>query len=49
MISNKKKPSHGRKISQAEAKRGASAMSHAMMARPTKKAKGQINKKEKKI
>lgn len=49
MVTNKKKPEHSRKVSHAEAKRGAAAMSQAMMARPTRKAKGQINRKEKKI
>lgn len=48
---NKKKPEHGRKIPKATVQKGAAAMSQAMSQRvhSTKKAKGQVNRKEKKI
>lgn len=51
MIANKKKPSHGKKVTPAMVKKGASAMSHAMTSKvgSTKKHQGQRNRIEKKI
>jgi len=49
-MDKKKIPSpQGRKVSAETRKAGMAAMTKAMMGRPTKKAKGQINGKEKKI
>lgn len=51
MVTNKKKPAHGRKVTASDARKGAAAMSQAMTSRvgSTKKHIGQINRKEKKI